>query len=191
MSLMTAEEKGKCSTVFRGGDTKASLYSWEWEQEVCRLILNTSLILACKHPFITHECDRETTRQCECGGVVCQQSWLVWLVWWTSDSMLRPVGRKAVCLLTHFKFFYCCTFSLHFNSFDHENSVFCLIHKEKKLLPCLILLFLESVPSYCSSLWYSVSLCNTIFIALWCCFFIRWQQNYPGHQLTFTVTRLL
>lgn len=57
---MTAEEKGKCSTVFRGGDTKASLYSWEWEQEVCRLILNTSLILACKHPFITHECDGET-----------------------------------------------------------------------------------------------------------------------------------
>lgn len=27
ISLMTAEEKGKCSTVFRERDTKASLYS--------------------------------------------------------------------------------------------------------------------------------------------------------------------
>lgn len=64
----------------------------------------------------------------------------------TSDSMLRPVCRKAVCLLTHFKLFYCCTFSLHFNSFDHENSVFCLIHKEKKTAA----VFNTAVPRECA-----------------------------------------
>lgn len=65
-----------------------------------------------------------------------------------SDSMLRPVCRKAVCLLTHFKLFYCCTFSLHFNSFDHENSVFCLIHKKKKKKTAAV--FNTAVPRECA-----------------------------------------
>lgn len=189
---MTAEEKGKCSTVFRGGDTKASLYSWEWEQEVCRLILNTSLILACKHPFITHECDGETWDSVSVEeSSASRADWSDW-----SD------GRVTACSGLCAEKLFVCWHTLNYFIVAHFHSISIVlimkilffvwaIKKKKKLLPCLILLFLESVPSYCSSLWYSAFLCNTIFIALWCYFFIRWQQNYPGHQLTFTVTRLL
>lgn len=152
---MTAEEKGKCSTVFRGGDTKASLYSWEWEQEVCHLILNTSLILACKHPFITHECDGETWDSVSVEeSSASRADWSDW-----SDG--RVTACSGLCAEKLFVCWHTLNYFIvaHFHSisivewfhFDHENSVFCLIHKEKnKKKKTTAAVFNTAVPRECA-----------------------------------------
>lgn len=113
--------KGEMFNSLQGRRHK-SLYSWEREQEVSCLILNTSLILACKHPFITHECDGETwdTVSVE-ESFPSRADWSDWSDW--SDGRVTACSglwaeKLFVCwhTLNHF-----IVAHFHSNSFDPEN----------------------------------------------------------------------